>query len=107
MTMKMKSTEQYEARAKIAKALGHPTRLTLLDMLERQETCVCELTDALDVDQSTISKHLSVLKEAGLVASRKEGTMVFYRQTACCLEGFFTCIETVLKNKLKAHRSVI
>ena len=79
----------------------------LLDLLKTGETCVCQLTDTLGVDQSTVSKHLSILKEAGLVASRKEGTMVYYRQTASCLEGFFTCLETVLKNNLKAQRSVI
>ena len=105
--MNIRSQAQYEARARIAKALGHPTRLMLLDMLKARETCVCELTEALGVDQSTVSKHLAILKEAGLVAGRKEGTMVYYRQTATCLEGFFTCIETVLKNNLKAQRSVI
>ena len=59
------------------------------------------------MDQSTVSKHLAILREAGLVASRKEGTMTFYRQTASCLEGFFTCVETILRENLAAQRAVI
>jgi ArsR family transcriptional regulator len=107
MAIKVKSPGQYEARARIAKALGHPTRLLLLDVLKAQETCVCDLTEIAGVDQSTVSKHLAILKEAGLVASRKEGTMTYYRQTASCLEGFFSCLEAVLKNNLKARRAMI
>ena len=105
--MKKKSPEHYEARAKIARALAHPTRLLLLDVLKQKETCVCDLTDIVGVDQSTVSKHLAILREAGLVASRKEGTMTFYRQTATCLEGFFNCVETILKENLAAQRAVL
>lgn len=107
MAIKIKSPDQYEARAKIARALGHPTRLMLLDVLKEREACVCDLTEIAGVDQSTVSKHLALLKEAGLVASRKEGTMTYYRQTASCLEGLFTCLEAVLKNKLKAQRALL
>jgi ArsR family transcriptional regulator, arsenate/arsenite/antimonite-responsive transcriptional repressor len=107
MAMKGKAPAHYEARAKIARALAHPTRLLLLDVLKRKETCVCDLTDIAGVDQSTVSKHLAILREAGLVASRKEGTMTFYRQTATCLEGFFACVETILKENLAAQRAVL
>jgi ArsR family transcriptional regulator len=65
----------------------------LLDVLMDQEVCVCDLTEIGGVDQSTASKHFAILKEAGLVASRKEGTKTIYRQTAACLEGFLSCIE--------------
>jgi len=105
--MKKKRPDQYEARANIAKALAHPTRLLLLDILKEQEMCVCDLTAIAGVDQSTVSKHLAILKQAGLVASRKEGTATFYRQTASCLEGFFHCLETVLQTNLKSQRAAI
>jgi len=103
----MKSKEHYEARAKIAKALAHPSRLLILEVLQENEQCVCELTDLVGADQSTVSKHLAILKNAGLVQDRKEGTMVFYRAGCTCITGFFSCIETVLKDNLKAQKMAI
>jgi ArsR family transcriptional regulator len=101
------SKPRYEARAAIAKALAHPTRLILLEALDDQEMCVCDLTDLVGADQSTVSKHLAVLKQAGLVEDRKEGVMAFYRVKVCCLQGFWECIETVLSENLKAQQAVL
>lgn len=104
----MKTKEQYEARAKIARAMAHPSRLMILDLLQHQELCVQELTEAVGVDQSTVSKHLAILKDAGLISHRKVGTSNFYRITCNCLEGFFCCLEDLLKsdvcNRQKALR---
>ncbi|HPM11343.1 MAG TPA: metalloregulator ArsR/SmtB family transcription factor, partial [Paludibacter sp.] len=63
----MKKTEKtiYEARAKIIKAIAHPSRLLIIEELQRQERCVNELTEMIGADTSTVSKHLSVLKNAG------------------------------------------
>jgi ArsR family transcriptional regulator len=97
----------YEARARVAKALGHPSRLLILDALQQREQCVCELTELVGADQSTVSKHLAVLKQAGLVEDRKEGTMAFYRIRVPCLEGFWQCIESVLKENLRAQRTAV
>jgi len=99
--------ERYDARARIAKALGHPSRLVMLDALADGELCVCELTELVGSDQSTVSKHLSVLKQAGIVSDRKEGTMTFYRLKVGCLQGFWQCIESVLKENLKTQRAAI
>ncbi len=99
--------ERYEARARIAKALAHASRLLMLDALADGEQCVCDLTELVGADQSTVSKHLSVLKQAGLVADRKEGTMIFYRIKVSCLQGFWKCIESVLKENLKTQQAAI
>jgi len=99
--------ERYRARAAIAKALAHPTRLMILEALEQRETCVCDLTELVGADQSTVSKHLAVLKQAGLVEDRKDGVMAFYRIRVCCLQGFWECIETVLAENLKTQRAVL
>ena len=107
MAIKRKSLQHYESRADIAKALAHPTRLLLLDALQKSEMCVCDLTDLVGADQSTVSKHLAILKNVGLIACRKEGPMSFYRVTCRCLDGFFKCIETVLKANLNAQRAAI
>ncbi|WP_432093570.1 ArsR/SmtB family transcription factor [Streptomyces sp. bgisy100] len=68
--------------AKVFKALGDPVRLRLLSMIasrEGGEICVCELTPAFGLSQSTISHHLKLLKQAGLIASERRGTWVYYR----------------------------
>ena len=101
------SKQRYEARAAIAKAMAHPTRLMLLEALDGQEVCVCDLTDLVAADQSTVSKHLAVLKQAGLVEDRKEGVMAYYRVKVCCLQDFFACIENVLTENLKAHQAML
>jgi DNA-binding transcriptional ArsR family regulator len=63
----------------VAKALGDETRVRILKMLQRGELCVCHLTEGLGLAQSTVSKHLGVLRRAGLAASRREGHWVYYR----------------------------
>ncbi|MTI94553.1 MAG: helix-turn-helix transcriptional regulator [Firmicutes bacterium] len=95
----------FELRAAVAKALSHPTRLRILDMLVPGEAvCVCDLVARLEESQSSVSKHLAVLKEAGIVESRKEGLMVFYSLRTTCVRGFLTCLDQVLKADLEAKR---
>jgi DNA-binding transcriptional ArsR family regulator len=65
----------------IAKALSDETRVRILKLLEEGELCVCELMEILGMGQSTVSKHLGILRTAGLVRARKEGTWSFYRLT--------------------------
>ena len=93
--------ERYEARAKIMKALGHPTRMFIVDELGRQDRCVCELTEMIGADISTVSKHLSVLKEAGLVDYEKRGTQVHYHLAAPCVLDFFSCLEDMVRSHMQ------
>ncbi|HVP13163.1 MAG TPA: metalloregulator ArsR/SmtB family transcription factor [Phycisphaerae bacterium] len=105
--MKFLNAEQYEARARVAKALAHPSRLRLLDAIKQKPMCVCELTDLMGADQSTVSKHLAILKNAGLVECHKEGLVTRYRVRCTCLDGFFGCIENVLRQNLKAQQAAV
>jgi ArsR family transcriptional regulator len=110
MAMKVRpkyDRRRYAARAKIAKAMAHPSRLLMLEAMEGKERCVCELTELVGADQSTVSKHLAVLKHAGLVEDRKEGVMVYYRVKVCCLQGFWDCIENVLAENLKVQQAAL
>ena len=77
---KMSSTDRnrYDARARIIKAIAHPTRLFIVDELSRGERCVCELTEMIGSDMSTVSKHLSLLRTAGIVQHDKRGSQVYY-----------------------------
>jgi len=94
--MDTKTKQKYEARARVIKAMAHPSRLFIVDELSRGERCVCELRDMIGADMSTISKHLSVLKDAGIVEDDKRGQQVFYRLRVPCILNFFGCVEDVL-----------
>jgi ArsR family transcriptional regulator len=99
--MDKKTQERFEARAAIIKAMGHPSRLFIVDVLSRGERCVCDLTGMVGADVSTVSKHLSILKNAGIVEDEKRGTQVFYTLKVPCVLNFFSCVETVLKSRAK------
>ena len=79
------------------KALAHPTRLFIVDELSRGERCVCDLTEKIGADVSTVSKHLSVLKTAGIVRDDRRGVQVFYRLRVPCILNFFGCVEAVIE----------
>jgi DNA-binding transcriptional ArsR family regulator len=97
-----RATKQlYEAKAKIFRAIGHPTRLFIVDELSRGERCVCELRDMVGADISTVSKHLSVLKGAGIVEDEKRGLQVWYQLRMPCILKFFGCIENVLNSNVR------
>lgn len=99
--MELKKYEKLDARAKIIKAMAHPTRLFIIEELSRGERCVCELTEMIGADMSTVSKHLAVMKSGGIVQDRKEGSTVFYTLKVPCILNFFECIESVLKANAK------
>lgn len=76
--------------------MGHPSRLMMLEAMESREICVCDLKDLVGSDFSTVSKHLTILKSAGLVNDRKQGLQVFYSLRIPCLLKFLCCIDDVL-----------
>jgi DNA-binding transcriptional ArsR family regulator len=71
----------YDDLANVFKALAHPVRLQILDLLRGGELCVCHIEAALNKRQAYISQQLMALREAGLVESRREGLQVYYRNT--------------------------
>ena len=99
--MDRRTKARFRARAEILKALAHPTRLFMVDELSRGERCVCELTDMVGADVSTVSKHLAILKNVGLVEDDKRGTKVFYSLRVPCVLEFFSCVEVILDRRLK------
>ena len=97
----------FEARSKIIKALAHPSRLFIVDELSRGRRCVNELTELVDADISTVSKHLSVLKSAGLVRDDKEGARVYYSLRVPCVLNFFSCVESVMAENAKEQAELL
>lgn len=105
--MNAKTQALFEARAEIVKALAHPTRLFIVNELSKGERCVCELRDEIGADMSTVSKHLSVLKNAGVVEDDKRGLQVFYRLRCPCILNFFGCVENVLQENARRQRALV
>ncbi|MBI5688986.1 MAG: helix-turn-helix transcriptional regulator [Verrucomicrobia bacterium] len=79
--------------ADVFKALGHPARLQVVTELANGERCVCDLVELTGLGWSTVSRHLSVLKAAGVVTDEKRGLQVFYRLRLPCVARFTACLD--------------
>jgi ArsR family transcriptional regulator len=99
--MDAKTQARFQARARILKALAHSSRLCIVDELSRGERCVNELTQMIGSDISTVSKHLSVLRSAGIIADEKRGAQVFYTLRIPCVMRFFDCVGEILQGAAK------
>ena len=84
-----------QKRVAVLKALAHPTRLLLTERLMQGELCVGELRDLVGDDVSTVSKHLLILRQAGVVACQKRGLNVYYRLACDCFSDFLQCVDQV------------
>lgn len=94
----MKNPNQYAAQSKVVKAMAHPTRLFIVDMLTGEEKTVGALTQMIHADMSTVSKHLSVLKSAGILCDRKHHNQVFYRVALPCARIFLDCVRSIVRD---------
>ena len=86
-----------QGKADILKAIAHPVRLSIVEMLGERERCACEIGDAFPCDRTTVSKHLAVLKSLGVIEDRKEGLYIHYRLRMTCLLPFLACLERVVR----------
>ena len=96
-----------EAKSRVLKALGHPTRLLIAEELDQGERCVCEFVEMAGVDYSTVSRHLNVLKQAGIIENEKRGKQVFYRLRVPCVLSFMECIEKVIRTAAEERLKMI
>lgn len=87
----------FRAQARVLKALANDSRLMIVDRLSRGECTAGELTQLVGSDQTTVSKHLAVLRAHGIVEDRREGSSVVYRLLTPCIMSFFSCATQVLK----------
>lgn len=94
----MKDTGAYKKQAQLFHALSHPVRLRILDVLARQEACVCHLTAFLGKRQPYVSQQLAALREAGLVIDRREGTLIYYRLADDRLAGLLDQSKALARN---------
>ena len=87
-----------QAKADILKAVAHPVRLSIVEMLGKGERCACDICDVFPCDRTTVSKHLAVLRSLGVIEDRKEGLRVLYRLRMTCLLPFLACLEQVVRS---------
>lgn len=90
---------RHRVAARVFKALGHPARLMMVDELSRGERCVCELKALVGFEMPTVSRHLAVLREAGVVEDEKRGQQVFYRLRTRCVVRLFDCVADVCEGR--------
>lgn len=96
-----------EARARILKALAHPSRIFIVDKLQNGPKSVNELARLVGSDVSTVSRHLSVLKSVGVLIDRRDGVMTYYSLACPCVRSFFEGVEMVLRHNLSMHQSAL
>jgi ArsR family transcriptional regulator len=91
--------ETFRAQVRVLKALAHESRLMIVDRLSRGDCSAGDLTRLIGSDQTTVSKHLAVLRAHGIVEDRREGSTVIYRLLTPCVVNFFACATQVLKER--------
>ena len=94
-------------KADMFKALGHPIRLKIVELLFKGEASVTEIAESVGTGQSNASRHLALLRRAGIVGDRKDGLNVYYRVEMPCVANFFVCVTQAVKERLKANRSLL
>lgn len=98
----------FTLRSGVIKALAHPARVQIVDLLmQRDEVCVCDMIEPLRVSQPTVSKHLAVLRAAGIVSSRKDGLSVFYRLRMRCFGTLFKGIDGLIQANVEARQTQV
>lgn len=88
-----------EKKVAILKGLAHPVRLSIVEALADSEMCVCDIVEMFHFDRTTISKHLSMMKDLGILEDRKEGLKVYYSLRIRCLPSMLSCVGKVVEGE--------
>lgn len=99
--------QSIQRQAQIFKALGHPSRLLMVDCLREGECRVFDLQQLVGDDISTVSNHLAVPRAAGVVSTRRKGRCIYYKLTLCCLEGFLACTSNLVQCRINTDNSML
>ena len=93
----------FEKQAEVAKAIAHPLRIAIIHFLKDGEQCVCDIAEYVGSERSNVSRHLSVMVNAGVLEYRKEGLKVMYKLKCVCILDFFSCVTGVLRQQAKEN----
>jgi len=97
----------YEKQADIAGAIAHPLRIAILNFLKDGQQCVCDIAEHVGSERSNVSRHLSVMVNAGILTYRKDGLKVIYRLKCPCIVDFFSCITSILRQQAKENEKLL
>jgi len=97
----------FEKQAEIVKAIAHPLRMAIVDFLKDGQQCVCDIAEHVGSERSNVSRHLSVMVNAGVLGYRKEGLKVIYKLKTPCILDFFSCITACLKHQAKENEKLL
>ncbi len=97
----------FEKQAEVAKAIAHPLRIAIIQFLKDGEQCVCDIAEHVGSERSNISRHLSVMVNAGVLEYRKEGLKVIYRLKCVSILDFFSCVAGVLRQQAKENERLL
>ena len=86
-----------DQKVAILKGIAHPVRLAVVEALAVYDMCVCDIAEMFHFDRTTISKHLALMKNLGILEDRKEGLKVYYSLRIRCLPSMLSCIEKVVE----------
>lgn len=102
-----KDPVKFVARARVMKALASPVRLMIIDELRVGERCLCELQPLFDMDKSTLSRHISALRNVGIVNERRSGARIHLSLATPCILNIFDCVSTVMRSEAKRHTDLV
>lgn len=94
-------------KANILKTLTHPVRIQLLELLKTNKLCQCEMAPLLGIEQYNLSRHISVLKSAGILRTWKEGVRLMFEVTDPCVYEILENVNQLLKRRIKAEHDLI
>ena len=97
----------FEKQAEIVKAIAHPLRIADVDFLKDGQQCVCDIAEHIGSERSNVSRHLSVMVNAGVLEYHKEGLKVIYKLKTPCILDFFSCITACLKFQAKENEKLL
>jgi DNA-binding transcriptional ArsR family regulator len=101
------STPLYQLKAEFFKTLGHPTRIRVLELLSERERAVSEMLSEVGIEAANLSQHLAVLRRAGLVATRKEGSSVYYSLTTAEVAELLQVARQILTGVLSGQTELL
>jgi ArsR family transcriptional regulator len=99
--------ELFEKKAEILKSMAHPLRLAVVDFLKDGPQCVCDIAEHVGSERSNVSRHLSVMTNAGVLDHRKEGLKVIYRLKTPCVVDFLDCVNRCLLQQARENAELL
>lgn len=97
----------YNQMAQVIAAAGHEIRLAILDYLKDGEQCVCDIAEHVEANRSNVSRHLAVMRNAGLVEQRKAGLKVMYSLRTPCILNIMQCVAGVLQERAQEANEIL